>query len=245
MSMFLLLPPSEGKAPGGTPAGGPDNFSKPLKAKRAAVLDGIKHLLQNKDADSLAKILGVRGENLARAVDAYQAMLAGHHLVLPAWQRYTGVVWSALEPATLSEQRRGQILIPSALYGITTGLDQIADYRLTFKVALPKIGNLSKFWKYELDDVLLGCGTDVTIVDLLPVEHASVLDFGMLAEHAHVIRVEFVKADGGGAAGHRAKAVKGLVARHLLDEGIEALGKFKVSGWRVRNIGDTIQIVEV
>ena len=210
-----------------------------------AVLDGVGQLLDNGDSSTVAKTFGVRGDNLDRALHAYQAMLSGRRALLPAWQRYTGVVWSALEPDALTPEQRGQILIPSAFYGVTTALDQIADYRLTFKVALPGIGNLSKFWSEGLSETIARHVAGATVVDLLPAEHARVLDYDALAQHADVVRVEFVKANGIGAAGHGAKAVKGLLSRHLLDEGVEAVKTFTAPGWRVRHRGDTIQIVEV
>lgn len=70
------------------------------------------------------------------------------------------------------------------------------------------------------------------VVDLLPQEHAAVVDWERLGGATDVVRVGFLRADGAGAAGHAAKAAKGRFARALLDHGIARAPRFSWEGWR-------------
>jgi hypothetical protein len=56
--------------------------------------------------------------------------------------------------------------------------------------------------------------------------------------------VRFRTADGTGAAGHDAKAVKGAVARAVLDDGLDALRGFRWQGWRARVADDTVTVCQ-
>jgi hypothetical protein len=51
------------------------------------------------------------------------------------------------------------------------------------------------------------------------------------------VSVDFVRRDGHGTAGHAAKAVKGMMARTLLDAGLDGARRFNWRGWKsvVRN----------
>jgi len=228
---FLLLPPSEGKAAGGRAKRLPDRFSEALFSERSAVRAALVEVLATSGPDRMSKLFRVRGELLDRGVQATRALLDGSALLMPAWRRYTGVVWDALQPATLTRATRVRILVPSALYGVTTAEDQIVDYRLTMHAALPGLGNLARYWRRPLTEALRAATGRVKVVSLLPVEHAAAVGLGELR---NVINVSFVSADGKRAVGHEAKAAKGHFARHLIDHGVEAGADFDHEGWSVR-----------
>jgi uncharacterized protein len=240
---LLLLPPSEGKIEGGrAPSGAvrPGPFDAALAPGREAVCRALRDALGRADDATATRILGVRGELLERARAATDAYTRGEAPVLPAWRRYSGVVWDHLGPLRTPEARR--VLVPSALYGITTAADPVADYRLKFSVALPPMGNLARFWRAAVTDALLVHARRRTVVDLLPGEHAGAFDWTVVAAAVPLVRVRFRTADGTGAAGHDAKAVKGEVARCVLDAGdvaaIDALAGFRWQGWRTRAVPD-------
>lgn len=245
MTLVLLLPPSEGKTLGGTARKSPNSFGRLLAKERQSVMDAVGTLFEVKQHDAIAKSLGVRGALLDRAVESYAQLVSGTAPLLPAWQRYSGVVWSALDPSTLERDDLQRVLVPSALYGLTTAVDHIADYRLTFKVSLPGIGNLSRFWSPALTRALSQRATSATIIDLLPSEHSAALDFDSLMARHHVVRISFHKSGGNGAAGHGAKSVKGLLARHILTRGLDHLERFETPRWRVIQRGSTVQVWEV
>jgi cytoplasmic iron level regulating protein YaaA (DUF328/UPF0246 family) len=223
---LVLLPPSEGKAPGGrgrwsVEAG---DFAA-LGPYRQDVVDALGRINRHQEAVA-AKVFGVRGELGQRAVEATDALVEGRAPALPAWRRFTGVVWEHLGPATLPAPLRRRALVPSGLLGMCRATDPVPDFRLKLSVSLPGVGRLDRFWRPKLSESL--ARTRGPIVDLLPNEHAAAVDLEALG--ARVLKVSFVDA-GGAAVGHDAKAVKGEVARAVLLDGIDALDGFAWRGW--------------
>lgn len=240
---LLLLPPSEGKATGGRPAGRPDSFAEELGASRAAVVGQLTRVIASGSAARRTAVLGVRGELMDRALAATERIAEGTAPVLPAWRRYSGVVWAGLDPATLSPSDRRRILVPSGLYGLTTAADPVADYRLRLVVSLGRLGRLSTYWRPVLTASLAARCRGRVVVDLLPAEHGHAVDFGVLARTARVVQVRFVRADGRRAVGHEAKSAKGRLARALVDHGLDAVGGFAHEGWRARWEGELVIVV--
>lgn len=220
----------------------PDSFAHDLAEPRARVLVGLTEVVRDGDAVGMARVLGVRGDLLDRAVEATTQLVNGTARVLPAWRRYTGVVWAGLDPATMTPADRRRILVPSGLYGITTAADQVADYRLRLLVALGSLGRLSTFWRPAVTTAVVARARGRVVVDLLPAEHAHALDFTALGESCRVVRVRFVSADGGHAVGHEAKTAKGRLARVLLDEGLAGVSGFRFDGWRAELAGDVVTV---
>jgi hypothetical protein len=204
------------------------------------VVDELARVLRSSDTPARARVLGVRGDLLDRAVAATEALVAGSAPVLPAWKRYTGVVWAGLDAATLSPADR--LLVPSGLYGVTTAADPVSDYRLRLLVALGRLGRLSTFWRPALTDALVARARGRVVVDLLPAEHAHAVDFTALGATCRVVRVRFVAADGSRAVGHEAKTAKGQLARVLLDEGLDGVAGFASDGWRTTVAGDLVTV---
>jgi uncharacterized protein len=240
---LLLLPPSEGKAAGGRPPVRPGSFDEALAHPRSLVLEELGRVLGSPGPAVQARVLGVRGELLDRAVAATRALVAGDAPVLPAWRRYTGVVWSALDPGTLTVADRRRLLVPSGLYGITSAADPVADYRLKLLVSLGRLGRLSTFWRPAVTAALAVRARDRVVVDLLPAEHAHAVDLGALDGVVRVVRARFVTADGTRAVGHDAKSAKGRLARALLDHGLDGVAGFRSGGWRATVEGDRVTVV--
>lgn len=228
---FLLLPPSEGKAEGGTRPRARGTFDARLREPRAAVAAALATVCAT-DLRTREKTFGARGDLLARAESAARALADGTAPRLPAWQRHTGVVWTHLDPAGLDPADRDRILVPDAVHGLTTAEDRIADFRCKLSVNLTPLGVLARWWAPAVTDALVAHCTGSTVIDLLPAEHAAAVDWTALGGAAEVVRVAFV-GPGGRAVGHDAKAVKGAFARHLLVHGLAAAGRFRAPGWRV------------
>jgi uncharacterized protein len=234
--VIVLLPPSEGKAPGGTGTFAPGDgaLGPAFGERRAEVAAALARELRRRSATTDKRILGATGSLADRAAAAAADIAAGRAAVLPAWQRYTGVVWEHLDPATLTPARRRRVLVPSALLGLVRGDDPVPDHRLKFSVDLGRLGRLGRWWRPVLTEAVTAHGTG-PVVDLLPGEHAAAIDFDAVAEGRRLVRVAFTTAAGGGrAAGHAAKAVKGVLARSLLVGGVGALDGFEWEGWRSR-----------
>lgn len=211
--LAVLLPPSEGKAPGGDgppwdPAAG--TFGERLARPRARVAQALRGARGGDE-----RLLGVKGDALDRARAANRAAVGAP--TLPAWQRYTGVVWDHLDVAGLDRRARARadasVVVVSGLAGLVGLDDPIPDHRLKLSVRLGPIGRVDAYWRPSLSATLNDHLAGRTVVDLLPNEHRA----AWLPDpnRYRLLRVRFVEA-GGAVGGHTAKAAKGLLARALV-----------------------------
>ena len=240
--LVVLVPPSETKSRGGTRTRRVGTFDDSLGALRSAMVESLHQALEVGDARELERMLHVRGALLDRALEATRSLSEGAPATLPAWRRYCGVVWTHLDPSSLTAGQRGRIVVPSGLYGLSAGNDPVADYRLRMDVTVRPLGNVAAYWRPHLARALADHVGATTIVNLLPAQHHSAMDFDELRSHARVVDVAFVQASGAGAAGHDAKAVKGIVARRLLQQGFGSLSTFGWEGWTARRVGDLVTV---
>ena len=223
---LLLLPPSEGKALGGRPRTrwNPSSGSfGSLGDRRAEVASALADA-----GGGDAKLLGIGGDHLDRARDANCGLVGAP--TLPAWQRYTGVVWDHLDPSSLDAGAMKHIVVVSGLMGLARGDDPVPDYRLKMSVNLPPIGRVSTWWRDELSAALNRRLRGRFVVDLLPKEHRAAWTPD---DRVDGVSIEFVDPTGRPGA-HFANAAKGRLARALLTDGVSALDtwtddRFKLS----------------
>lgn len=244
MGPLLLLPPSESKHPGGTGAWDPATGRlAALGTARAEVAAALA--AEMADPARVAKLTGLRNERALAAADANRGTLGG--AVLPARERYRGVVWEHLDPAGLNRvgrRRAAGILVVSGLGGLFGWDDPVPDYKLKMGAALAATGPLARFWKPYLTAALAEHAAGAAVWDLLPGEHRRALD--LPAAGVKAVTVNFLAAGGSGAAGHGAKAVKGRFARHLLEvpgDPLDAAAGFRWEGWNARV--ETAELVTV
>jgi cytoplasmic iron level regulating protein YaaA (DUF328/UPF0246 family) len=235
--LVVLLPPSEGKAPGGVgrwrPGGG---TFRGLGEPRRAVIEAYGVALA---ADDIAKVVGATGALAERARAAGLALAAGRAPSLPAYERFTGVVWEHLEPATLGPDRRARVGVVFALCGLVTGEDPVPDHRLKLSVSLPGLGRLDRWWRPHVTAAVKRWAGRRTVWDLLPAEHAAAVDLDAIKR---VTRVRFLDASDQRVVGHDAKAVKGAFARAVLLDGPRAVDAFEHGGWRASWDGDDVVV---
>ncbi|QGG95016.1 YaaA family protein [Actinomarinicola tropica] len=210
---LILIPPSEGKAPGG---GGPtwrrgQQRDGALDRHRAAILP------------------------IARRAGA----VAPRAATMPAIDRFTGVLYRELDWHRLptAARRRGedQVRIVSGLLGLVAPDDPVPDHRLKMSANLPGTGRLSTWWRPRLAPVLGDLAAGRVVWDLLPQEHAAACDWSAAVPHRRVT-VRFV--DGSGrTVSHWNKLLKGALVRWLLVErprDVDALGDFEhPAGYRL------------
>ncbi len=215
MTMYVVLPPSEGKRPGGAGAWQP-SADELGKAQRRVARELRTFVRSATDAER-TKFFGVSGDHLVRAVTSARSGLVDTP-TLPARERYSGVVWEHLDLATLpaAAQRRAanNVLVVSGLLGLVRADEPIPDYRLKMGARLGRLGPLATWWRPRLAGVARLWFAHHTVVDLLTHEHGAALDPAAFARHT--VRVRFVSITGSQAAGHNAKAAKGLLARSLV-----------------------------
>jgi len=234
-SPYLLLPPSEGKASGGTgewdPAAGAFAALAPTRVK---ISKALRSAMRGTIA-ARSKLLGVKGDALAHATTINRAVLGSP--TLRAWERYRGVVFEHLAVGSMRarDRRRAEqhIIVLSGLLGAVTLGDPIPDYKLKMGA---KLGTrrVAATWAAALGPVLGDVLARREVIDLLPNEHAA----AYAAAGPNVIRVQFEQPVAAGsrraAAGHAAKAVKGVLARTLITESGPApdvLREFAWEGW--------------
>ena len=223
--LAILLPPSEGKAEGGRapkwkPSAG--TFGPQLAKPRQELLAALAAA-----GGGDAKLLGVQGAHLARARSANLALRGAP--TLAAHERYTGVVWEHLSPATMnaSTMKRAieSVVVVSGLLGLVGFADPVPDYRLKMGASIKPVGKVSTWWRETLSATIDEWAKGRVVIDLLPGEHRSAW-VPNDDHYADRVTVSFVEKSGK-VAGHDAKAAKGLLARHLLESRGDPLAALK------------------
>jgi cytoplasmic iron level regulating protein YaaA (DUF328/UPF0246 family) len=240
---LLLVPPSEAKTPGGTRSAPKGEFDDALADDRLEVIATLAAALESAPLRRREIILNARGPLMDRAMVATRELSAGNARLRPAWKRYSGVVWTHLDPASLLPGSRKRLLIPSSVYGLTTGEDRIADFRLKMNVGVGSLGTMASFWRPRLTPVLATHVKTAPLVSLLPKEHEMAIDLDALSELRKVVRVVFSDDGGSATVGHDAKAVKGVLARALLEDGLDVLATFEWNGWNAQQRDGVTHVV--
>ena len=188
--MLIVLPPSETKAPGGSDAAMSLSFPS-LDPVRASLLDELTHTLVDAPASKQAEA----EENLTlRAAP-----------VMPAIERYTGVLYDSLDAASLSPDALSRLAVGSALFGVVRAGDLIPRYRLSAGMKLDG-KTMRAWWGSAVTDVLSKCGF---VVDM---RSGAYQQLGPVPG-AVTVRVE--QASTGKVVSHFNKKYKGELARAL------------------------------
>ncbi|MGL5810852.1 MAG: peroxide stress protein YaaA [Nocardioides sp.] len=218
--MLILLPPSEGKWPGGR--GRPldlDALSSPgLRETRDQVLTSLHKVSASPDAcatlglsegqkDQLDLNLGLRTAGTARAD-----------------RIYTGVLYDALGFASLSQPARrratSRVAIVSSVFGLLRPHDRIPAYRLPGGVQLPGLGTVAAQWREPLGPAVTAMVKGGLLVDLRSSTYAAFWrpdpDLG---RRAVSVRVLHEVAGRRSVVSHFNKATKGRIVRALLEDG--------------------------
>lgn len=210
--MLVLLPPSETKAPGG--GGRPldlDALSWPeLTPVRRKLADALVELAADVPASLAALELSDRQhDEVGRNARLWTAP------TMPALNRYTGVLYDALDIGGFGRQERAKarrrLAVASALFGIVGAGDPIPAYRLSGGSTLPAIGGLRTLWRPVLEPAL--AAIDGLVVDLRSGVYAA------LAPVAGAVTVRVVTEDGTGrrlTVSHHNKMYKGQLAAALV-----------------------------
>lgn len=217
---LILLPPSEGKSPSGTgPAWKPDTMRFCLDTERTQVVRALKRSMRKGKAER-TKLLGVKGEALDAATTA-NLNLEGSPTI-PALQRYSGVLYDALDAGSLSPQAKRRldsvVVIFSGLFGLVSPSDPIPNYKLKMGASMPGVGRLSTFWRPGLSAALGAAVPGRQIWNLLPNEHDAAWVGPVDVEQ---VSVKFLERRPDGslvAVSHWNKFFKGALVRLLLEE---------------------------
>jgi uncharacterized protein len=209
--VLVLLPPSETKAPGG--AGTPLDLDALATPELTPVRTELAKTLADLAADLPASraALGLspkQDDEIARNATLFTSP------TMPALERYTGVLYDALDVCSLTRAQRARadrrLAVGSALFGLVRGGDAIPAYRLSAGSALPGLPTLRTLWQPVLGPVL--AEVDELVVDLRSGSYAA------LAPVAGAVTVDVLseRPDGSrSVVSHFNKAHKGRIARLL------------------------------
>lgn len=166
-AVIVLLPPSETKRPGGD---GPPlqlgTLGVPeLTPLRTALIDELVTLAADPEASRKAlAISAAQDAEIQRNAELRSAP------TMPAIDRYTGVLYDALDISSLrgatATRARARLAVGSALFGLLRADDPIPAYRLSASSKLPAGGTLASRWKPVLEPVLAQLQQQELIVDL-------------------------------------------------------------------------------
>lgn len=229
--MRILLPPSETKRSGGGGAFHPEtlSFDALLGSTRREVRSALETLSRDEPDAVKALKLGAK----SRGELAHNLAL-GAAPAMPAIERYTGVLYDALDAPSLSPTGRqwvdAHVLVQSALFGLIAAPDRIPQYRLSASSKLPGL-SLKSHWREAhaaLDWASLGWVLDLRSNDyaaLAPVppglgQHLAVASRGPEG------RVR--------ALNHFNKAAKGDLVRRLAESGAQLDGPESFTRWAQR-----------
>ena len=247
--MLILLPPSEGKS--AARRGKPLDLSTldfaELTAPRERMLDALVELCDG-DPDVAAKTLGIGTTQLDLV--AVNRGLRSNPTAL-ADQVYTGVLYDALDFATLSagaKRRAGtRVAITSSVFGLVRPADRIPAYRLSGDTTLPGLGPIAGVWREHLGPVVTEAVGGGLLVDL---RSGTYVNFWRPAD-VKVATVRVLHEHNGQrkVVSHFNKATKGRIVRALLEAGADPRTPAKLAaalrdlGWVVEEDGARLDVV--
>ncbi|HEU4975840.1 MAG TPA: peroxide stress protein YaaA [Baekduia sp.] len=212
--MLVLLPPSEGKqAPrSGAPVDLDALVLPELRSQRETVLSALEALVAGPRETALAAL----GLSAGQADDLERDAALRSAPAAPAGRVYTGVLYQHLDLPSLSRTARArarrQVLVASALWGVVALHDRIPAYRLSMGARLDALGaGLAAWWRPALQAALPD-EPGALVVDLRSGTYAA----AWKPRRATRVEVKALTADGRPIS-HMAKAVRGSVARRLLE----------------------------
>lgn len=213
--VLILLPPSETKRDGGD--GQPLDLAalshRRLNALRRPLVRALRTMSRDVEESRRALKLGPHGDP-----DIARNRLITRSPTMPAIDRYTGVLYDALDAPTLSDsarQRAGaELRVHSALFGLVGGLDPIPAYRLSHDSRLPDL-RLGQHWRTAIASEL--AAQHGLLIDLRSEGYAGL---GPLPRRQDAVYIRVLSAASSGqvrALNHFNKGAKGAFARALLD----------------------------
>lgn len=227
----ILLPPAEGKQPGGNPFA-PDmfdyrssstfNYFNDLNPDRRKLIDALQEVVEK--GEGLEEIFGVKGQHLEEAIRATKELYKAP--LMSALDRYSpGVMYKAMDFAGLPTGAQRRLLengiIFSGLFGLLRPDDLIPNYRLSMDTVLPDIGKVSAYWRSRLSPVLNKTVKGRVVWNLLSGKHEEAWE----DDHSYkqMIVVKFAREQGGERTtlSHGVKPLRGQLVNYIVRESVE------------------------
>ncbi len=242
--MIVLLPPSEGKtAPRrGRPLDLTTLTLPSLTPARERVLDALVSLCEADETEA-ARVLDVPRSQLGLVGLNTRIRTAP---TARADQVYSGVLYDALSPATLSTAARrratARLLVTSSLFGLVGPADRIPAYRLSGDAVLPRLGGVAAHWRGSLGHVVEELVGDRLLVDLRSSMYAAFWrPPATLARRVATVRVLHEVGGRRQVVSHFNKATKGRIVRELLESGAAPRSPGRLAD-ALRDLGWTVEV---
>ena len=247
--MFVLLPPSEAKRPGGAGPAWRDVLGDASRLfGTGTALDDVRLKLLTEVAELSARDPATAAAALKLPAGAVADACARNATVLDAatlaaLDRYTGVVYEGLDVATLPTRARRaaerSVLVFSGGLGVVRGGDLVPWYRVPASARLPVAGTVSALWREALREPLTALLDGEFVVDLRSSDYAALWRPDRRA-NCGVVAVRVLQRRRVGrkrieqVVSYHSKLVKGRLARALIE-----------SAAARRPVSDVVQLGEV
>lgn len=236
--MLVLLPPAETKRLGGDgKAWGtavPESLAfASLTPQRAVVVDALVEL--SSDPERAMRVLKL-SERQRAEVDVNASLLSSP--TTPAIDRYTGVLFDALDASSLDAGARSwlgeHVAIHSAPFGPVGALDEIPGYRLGAATSLPGVGSAKRYWA-AATTAALAAAEPSFLLDLRSEAYGALGPIPDPVASAYVRVV--ARADDGQvrALNHFNKKAKGELVRRLAETGARIGDRADLMRWARAN----------
>ena len=230
--MLLILPPSETKRDGGVEDSRLDLDSlgfDSLRTSRQAAVQGLVAVSADLDQGMRALKLGH-----TQQFEVERNRVLESSPVMPAIERYTGVIYDALDAGTLDGDARrfarDHLAIGSALFGLLRADDPIPAYRLSHDSRLPGLA-LGRLWRAGVSAELQR--VEGLILDLRSEAYAAL---GRAPAGSFYLRVLSEGDDGRRTAlSHFNKHAKGEFTRRVLEAGVDHPNADSLLRWARKN----------
>lgn len=212
--MKILLPPSETKRQGGS--GAPLTMAAlaltSLTPEREAVVDALVMLAG--DPEAARRVLKLSDRQLGE-IEHNSALRTSP--TMPAVDRYTGVLYDALDAASLNAVSRqwlgAHAWVHAAPFGPVGALDGIPSYRLAAGTSLPGVAPLRRHWS----DAVTAAIAAESAPFVLDLRSEAYVALGAVPASVPAAYVRVV-TDRGRALNHFNKKSKGELVRALAED---------------------------
>ncbi len=227
----ILLPPAEGKVPGGNPfaprmfdrGSSTFNYFSGLNPERRTLIAALHRVIDR--GERLPELFGVKHDHLEAALEANRAVMESP--VMSALDRYSlGVMYKAMDFNNLPTGAQRRLLehgvIFSGLFGLLRPDDLIPNYRLRMDAYLEGIGKVAAYWREVLSTELNALVTDRFVWNLLPKAHQDA--WADAHTYAGMVQVRFFYVKGGERkpVTHGVKPLRGALVNFIVREAAES-----------------------
>lgn len=229
--MRLLLPPSETKLKGGRPNTGLPALSFTVQHPgRIDLMVALESWCRD-SPESAAKALKLGPKSIEE--------LANNVFVdaplMPAIDRYTGVLYSATGVADWSATQRDwaaeHVFIHSALFGIISSADEIPTYRLSFDTKVNGVA-LKDYWLGQVQDAIVEMAAGDWVLDCRSEGYRALAPIPADVPSAYL---DVVSAKGGKALNHFNKIHKGELILALVSDSPSIPNADALADWATVN----------